>query len=149
MQYEQNFSASFMRRTLCNLEGYQGNYEATQTVNSLLGLLIVPTEKLFNQIPDTDLAELDQTWGNVSEWVTNPGKCDHGHAHPLTLRQLVRRQRNAVAHFDISAYPASGDIQGFTFKDRGGFAAEIPVVQLRNLVKKLAEAMDTSTSVGA
>lgn len=138
MEYESDFHRSFMVRTQKNLENYRGDYEATQAINSLLGLLIVPKEKLFAHIPDDLLTDLGDAWGTVSQWIRNPGKCDHGHRHPLTLRQLVRRLRNAVAYFKISPYPAQGEIQGFKFSDRNGFSASIPVTELRRFVVKLA-----------
>jgi hypothetical protein len=77
MQYESDFPRSFMVRTRCNLENYHGQYEATQAINCLLGLLIVPKERLFNLIPDTALDRLDSAeWGPIQRWIKRIGRCD-------------------------------------------------------------------------
>lgn len=138
MEYEQDFPGSFMERTRKNLEEYKGGSEATHLINSMLGLLIIPTEKHFERTPKTLLNQLDPAeWGNVSGWMTHPYKCDLGHEHTLTLRQFVRKLRNAVAHFDITPYPVQGPVEGFKFKDKS-FEASIPVHDLTCFVKQLA-----------
>lgn len=138
MEYESDFHRSFVERTWKNLDDYKGEYEATHFINSLLGRLIVPKEKLFNDIPMTPLDQLDPTqWGKMSDWLTQPNKCELGHKHTLTLRQFARKLRNAVAHFHIQPYPETGDVQGFRFAD-GSFKAKIPVPDLKLFVMQLA-----------
>ena len=138
MEYESDFHRSFMERTQKNLKEYRGNYEATHLINSLLGLLIIPKERLFNRVPTTPLDQLNPAqWGSVSDWLTQPAKCDLGHVHTLTLQQLVRKLRNAVAHFKIHPYPAKGDVAGFEFSDRL-FKVKIPVNDLKLFVTQLA-----------
>lgn len=138
MEYEIDFHRSFVERTRKNLDSYQGEYEATHLINSLLGLLIVPKERLLDDIPTTPLDQLDHTqWGRTSDWLTQPNKCELGHEHSLTLRQFVRKLRNAVAHFHIQPYPESGEVQGFRFAD-GSFKAKVPVPDLKLFVKQLA-----------
>lgn len=143
MQYENDFHRSFMKRTQKNLDDYQGEYEATQLINSLLGLLIVPKERLFDLIPDTPLDKLNfAEWGKVPQWMARPAKCDLGHEHTLTLRQLVRKLRNAVAHFKIQPFPENGVVQGFCFSD-GAFKVKAPVDELKLFAKQLAATLNT------
>ena len=156
MEYEPDFPRCFIKRTLTNLENYQSNcqnscqekYEATQLLNSLLGLLIVPNESLYERISTTPLDTLSANeWGAVSTWITQPIKCDLGHTHTLTLRQFVRKLRNAVAHFHIKPYPEEGIVEGFEFADKPrkpSFKAKIPVPELSKFVKKLASTLDNS-----
>lgn len=138
MEYERDFHRSFMARTRKNLENYKGEYEATHPINSLLGLLVIPKEKIFDRIPATPPDQLDTTqWGSVSDWMTQSNKCDLGHVHTLTLRQFVRKLRNAVAHFHIKPYPETGVVEGFHFED-GSFKANIPVHDLKVFVMQLS-----------
>ncbi len=142
MEYESDFPRCFMKRTQKNLESYKGNYEATQLIDSLLGFLIVPKEKLFEKIPITPLNELCTTeWGNVSTWLPQEIKCDLGHEHRLTLRQLVRKLRNAVAHCHIQPYPKTGVVKGFEFADKPSFKAKVPVAELNQFIKQLASTL--------
>jgi len=148
MEYESDFHRCFMKRTLKNLENYHGSYEATQLLNSLLGLLIVPNESLDSSIPATPLDELSANeWGTVSTWITQPIKCDLGHTHTLTLRQFVRKLRNAVAHFNIKPYPETGEVEGFEFDNnprKPSFKAKIPATELDRFVKQLASTFANS-----
>ena len=62
MEYDQEFERDFMRRTLELVRDYRGPYDATNLLNCLLGLLIVPKEKSLKKIPDEPVAELAR-WG--------------------------------------------------------------------------------------
>lgn len=143
MQYERDFPRCFMARTKKNLEQYQGDFEATHLVNSLLGLLIVPKEAQFTNIPDTPVDQLcGDDWGNITDWLGRPTRCDLGHEHTLTLRQFVRRLRNAVAHFEVQPFPESGVVKGFKFADRrSSFEASIPIADLKRFVLKLCSSL--------
>jgi len=86
-------------------------------------------------------------WGTVPTWITQPIECDLGHTHTLTLRQFVRKLRNAVAHFNIKPYPKTGSVEGFEFDNKPrkpSFKAKIPVPELSKFVKKLASTLDNS-----
>ncbi len=138
MEYDSDFHRSFMVRTQKNLDDYHGVHEATHLINSLIGLLIVSREQLFDCIPNTPLDRLAPAeWGRVSDWITQPIKCNPGHVHTLTLRQFVRKLRNAVAHFRIEPYPEQGTVEGFSFID-GSFKTKIPEAELKTFVNKLA-----------
>lgn len=143
MEYEPEFAKSFMSRTLEIVAEYDGAYDATLLINCLLGLLVLPKEALLNKIPATPFDSLDQ-WGIQPSSIKNTGKCDYGHQHDLSLRQLVRRMRNAVAHFQVEPFPQQGYVAGFTFKDRNGFRAELTLSELKQFVVKLSEHLKNS-----
>jgi hypothetical protein len=91
----------FARRTQTNLaaieklrkEGHKV-YEATQLVNSVLGLLVFPQQEYIDRIPNTPLDELiRQGW---------PVPNVRGQFSQVTdLNQLIRYLGNAIAHFNI------------------------------------------------
>lgn len=137
MEYDPEFAKSFMRRTLELVERYQGPYDATLLVNCLLGLLIVPKESLIETVPP-DPFDMLSIWGIESTSILNFGKCDYGHPHKPNLKQLVRRLRNAVAHFKIDPVHRNAEVAAFKFEDRNGFRAEISLSEMRTFVKKLA-----------
>ena len=142
MEYEPDFAKSFMRRTLEIARDYDGPFDATLLINCLLGLLVVPKEALIERIPTTPFGSLAD-WGIQPSSIISPGKCDYGHEHFPDLRQLVKRMRNAVAHFKIEPVPSKGEVQGFTFKDRNGFVARLKRSELRDFVIKLAAHLES------
>src|SRR5215208_943456 len=102
MEYE-SLVHDFARRTRANLQtiqrlsetGGEGPvYEVTQLVNSLLGLLIFPQQKLFAFIPEISLSELQ-----ADGWPVPRVTGDF--AQVWDLRQLVRYLRNAIAHCNV------------------------------------------------
>lgn len=137
MEYDPDFARSFMRRTLEITRDYGGPYDATLLLNCLLGLLIVPKEGLLERIPAAPYEELEG-WGIRLTSILSPGRCEFGHDHMPDLRQLVRRMRNAVAHFRIDPRVEAGVVQGFVFRDRNGFHAKISLQELRDFVVKLS-----------
>lgn len=148
MEYKIDFDRSFMSRTLSIIEDYEGPNDATLIVNCLLGLLIVPKEKLlFSKIPDTAYESLID-WGIQPKSIKSFGKCEYGHSHKPNLNQLVRRLRNSVAHFRISPIHENLKVTGFQFKDRNGFQADISLDELKTLVKKLAAHLEIGAEPG-
>lgn len=137
MEYDPDFARSFMRRTLTLARDYDGPLDATLLINCLLGLLIVPKEALVEKIPTTPFESL-QEWGINPNSIRRVGRCEYGHEHRPNLRQLVRRLRNAVAHFRIEPKHEAGQVVGYSFRDQSGFHAEISLTEIRGLVEKLA-----------
>lgn len=143
MEYERDFAKSFMRRTLEIAQQYSGPYDATLLVNCLLGLLIVPKEALIEQIPLTPFDSL-LDWGIRPESIKSVGKCEYQHEHLPNLRQLVRRMRNAVAHFRIDPFSEGGQVRGFSFRDRNGFHARVSLEELQALVVNLSRHLENA-----
>lgn len=136
----------FAKRTLRIIEQYDKakqpgpeNFEVTLLVNCLVGLLILPHERRIEVIPDVGIEEL-------REWSIDPSfiKSWGGKDQRKTLRQLVRRLRNSVAHFHIEAEGTEQDIERLKFSDQNGFIATIPVANLRAFVKQFASTISGS-----
>jgi hypothetical protein len=126
MMYE-NLLKDFTVRTRHNLSlieaqkdvGHEA-FETTQLINSLLGLLVLPQERMLSAIPDLPLSELHaRGWPAFeSEGSFRP---------PRTLKPLVRYLRNAVAHFNIEFLPdESGEIGGVILTNRWNNDSDIP-----------------------
>ena len=133
MEYESEFAKSFMIRTLSIVQNYDGEYDATLLINCLLGLLVLPKETLLNKIRETSQDSLDH-WGIGKASIIKAGKCDHGHTHELNAWQLIRRLRNAVAHFKVTPFPSKGNVKGFEFKDRNQFHAKLTLLEIKDFV---------------
>ena len=76
-------------RTIEDLQAKGGEaYEVTQLVNSMLGLLVFPRERFFDQIPQTSLSDLE-----ADGWPVPKVVGDFPQARDL--RELIRYLRNA------------------------------------------------------
>jgi len=137
MEYAKDFEKDFMKRTLEIVREYNGRYDATILVNCLLGLLVVPKERIFDRIPNEDICNIAK-WGIKLDSIKKYGKCSCGDKHPKTLRQLVRSLRNSVAHFRITPIHADNKVSGYAFKDSSGFAAELSLPELSDFVQRLS-----------
>lgn len=102
MRYEK-LVQDFAERTLANLESIEKlqveqpegtYYEVTQLINSLLGLLVFPQQRYFNQIPKVPLLELRrQGWPIPENKTQSPEIVD--------IKRFTRYLRNAITHFNI------------------------------------------------
>lgn len=143
MEYLSNFESSFSSRTLDiikNYDGdYDGDYDATLVINCLLGLLIVPNEKMLKSIPEDPLEELQQ-WGIDPKSIINPGRWPGAEKLQVdNLRGLVTNLRHAVAHFNISPMIESGEVRAFEYKNGRGLHAIISLEEMKKFVKILSE----------
>lgn len=138
MEYESNFSESFMGRTLEIVRQYNGPYDATILINCLLGLLVLPKEVVFDKIPNVPFDCIEQ-WGIKKDSIRHPGFCDYGHRHDLNLREILKRMRNAVAHFNVKPFERNGEVEGFEFRDRNKFLAKLTIPELREFVIAISE----------
>lgn len=141
MQYEDEFERDFMQRTLEIVRQYRGAFDATLLINSLLGLLIIPSERTLNKIPEDPIGDLEK-WGISPTSILSFGKTREQDERPETLRLLVRRLRNAVAHFRIKPIHTNRVIEGFDFSDRNGFKARIKLVEVKVFVEKIASHLE-------
>lgn len=141
MEYEPEFAKSFMRRTLEITQSYEGPYDATLLINCLLGLLIIPKESLISLVPQEKFEEISK-WGINPSSIKEFGKCEYGHKHEPNLRQLVRKLRNAVAHFKIAPIHKNKEVVGFKFTDRDEFRAEISLQEIHDFVTRLARHLE-------
>lgn len=138
MMYE-DVVADFAHRTRRNLraiESLQAEgadvFEATQLINSMLGLLVFPREEFVARIPRIPLSALEAEGWPVP--TMRPG-----FAAAADLAELVRYLRNAISHFNIEFI---GDGQGqirtvrLWNKDRAGtktWEADLGLRELRGI----------------
>ncbi|KAB0498267.1 HEPN family nuclease [Pseudomonas lini] len=135
MSYFNNFERLFMQRSLELIDTYEGEYETTQLLNTLIGLLFFPNERMSDIIPEKSLLDIE-AWGFRPDCIVNAGA--HKTPQEINLRELVRRLRNAVAHCNVSPFPNDHrPCEGFFFSDRNYFEAKIPTDQLKNLLRGL------------
>lgn len=98
-----NIEPEFIQRTLLLIEQYYGvldkypfkeQFNYTLTINCLLGLIVMPKERVISYVPTDRLTrELLEEIGAPSLEVNERIR---------TLRDLIKSLRNAVAHFDIN-----------------------------------------------
>lgn len=128
-----NFEMDFISRSHEIVETYHGAYDATLLINCLLGLLILPKERFLNQIHENSITD----WGIEPSSIKCNVKCDYGHHHEVNLRYLIKKLRNAAAHFNIEPIHEGKNVSGFSFEDRG-FKAELSISEIRQLVSRMA-----------
>jgi hypothetical protein len=92
----------------------------------------------MNLIPDLEINKLNK-WSIDPAFINSWGAMKQGERK--TLRQLVRRLRNSVAHFQIEAEGTEQDIERVKFSDRNGFSATIPVANVKAFLKQFASAI--------
>ena len=81
-------------RTLQSTDPGRPVFEATQLVNSMLGLLVFPQQRYLSSIPQTPIDQLPARGWPIPKVV--------GDYHQVSdLRQLMRYLRNSIAHFNI------------------------------------------------
>ncbi|MFA5872347.1 MAG: HEPN family nuclease [Anaerolineales bacterium] len=141
-----NLLLDYARRTQKNLEFLENAvrqepekeiFEVTQLINSLLGLLVFPFERMRNQIPSKPLQDLEAEGWVVPEVVGDFPQVDN-------LRELIRYLRNAVAHFNIEFIAdKNNQISGVyvwnTYHNEKTWKAEMTIAGLRNNVYRFIE----------
>lgn len=132
-----------MKRTLELIENYSGEYDSTLLINSLLGLLIIPKENLFDKIPAESFVFLPK-WGVNTKSIKHFNQKRNGNLNEPTIKDVIHRLRNSIAHFNITPIQSDGQVSGFTFKDGNIFHADLSLNEIRLLVKNLALFIDNN-----
>lgn len=114
-------------------------YEVTQLINSLLGLIFLPQQNYFDEIPSTSSSDLEKDgWfrplmnGELPEDLKN-------------LNDLMRYVRNSVAHFNIKFFADSaGQINGLKIWNvnrakKVNWTAQLSLTDLRLLLEKFTD----------
>jgi hypothetical protein len=145
MEYT-NFEREFIERTLEILDQYDKyvapnvtqakRFEVTLLINSLLGLLLLPRQRLLPSIPNCQLSSLGSDWGIKPGFVTDWGKNSDE-----SLMDFIRHLRNGAAHIRLAAFGNGEAIVELHFEDTNGFRAKLPIANLRMFVTKLAETL--------
>ncbi len=139
MVYAQELDQKHLLNTVKLVRTYKGRYEATNLLNSLLVLLVLPNEKLFGRIPDVPISQL-AGWGIRDDSVRSLGdeQRGNGNGHGPTLRRVVRNLRRAVAEMKVRPRYAEGLSPAFEFRTGGGFWAVLSAEELKTFVQNLA-----------
>lgn len=135
----------FASRTRANLRAIEklksaGNevFEATQLINSTLGLLVFPQQEYVDAIPEIPLEELKRLGWPIP-------KCRSGAEQVQNLNQLIRYLRNAVAHFNLKFIGDAQDqihILHVWNQNRAGvttWEAELSVSDLRGIAERFID----------
>lgn len=132
MSMYSEFIHDFAERTLANLELIQQEqkenqrFEATQLINSLLGMLVFIQEKELQEKQwDKNIAQY-QSFQNQElkiNWIdeTRKDKDIERFGEPDSMKAVIYHMRNAIAHCGIEPIsceePNSNEISGFIFRD--------------------------------
>ena len=141
MEYDKDFERCFLKRTLEIVNQYDGALDATLLVNCLLGLLVMPKETPLKNIPKDSIDKL-AIWGIDPKSIQSFSKCECKDFSNKTIRDLVWRLRNSVAHFQIEPRHEAGKVTAFSFSDRNGFRAIISLAELKKFVVRLASHLE-------
>lgn len=137
-------------------------YEVTQSINSLIGLLVFPEQTYYDEISEnpSDLEKMPtlasyiigdkkENFHNTyrcskkaQEWLDNP-------VEKFSPKNIIRHFRNAAAHKRISIYPinSGGDITHIEFRDersnnkkeKGEFFLRVAVEDLEEILLEISE----------
>lgn len=121
MQYksgEHGFVKDFFERTKNIIESSDkimvDGCEGTLLINCLLGILVFPEQKFYNEMSDSMLS--DKNKQKIKQGII-------GKSEPRTLKKIFRRMKNAVSHCNIkfeSAY--NNQIKYIYFYDDENYA---------------------------
>lgn len=90
--------------------GEQPVFPATQIINSLVGLLILPQQSFYDMIPNHKIRDLNRVGWRIPTAL-------RGEDTARSLNRLARRMRNAVAHSNLEFTNNAGQISGVRFWD--------------------------------
>lgn len=150
---QEDLVKEFARRTKKNLEILEQIkkdspskkieiYETTQQINSLLGLLVFPRERYYNDIPETPITELANMGWAIPKVID-------GYPQATNLRELVSYIRHSIAHCNIEFLNQDNEISGLKVwnkkhgsKGRIIWKAEITIQDIKIFTDKLSELIE-------
>lgn len=134
-----NKEIAFIERTLSILKQYEStkeqydiSYAHTLFINCCVGLLMIPKEKVYDELDDNE---------TLSDWGINPNHIELSRDRK-SPRQLVRHLRNSIAHdgFDFKVESVSTPIESVTFTDDDhNFKATLDFVEFKDFVLRVVE----------
>jgi hypothetical protein len=119
------FETEFVRRTQNLLTDYRGEYKLSNAINCMLGLIIFPNETLehsHNPIWDIPIAEI-QELNYLQIRLFEPVRRKNGDEIEFfqkTLRVLLKKVRNGLAHQNINPVNENGLFTGVVIKNYYG-----------------------------
>jgi hypothetical protein len=122
MSYYENQDLDFVKRTKEILKQYDNyqiekstKYEVTLLLNCCVGLLLLPQERVFDELPATII--------NKEEWGISPDDIktiidNKKNVELKNIQNIARHLRNSIAHYRFTAKPDKvDDIKEITFID--------------------------------
>lgn len=148
--YYSNQEFDFVQRTIEIIKQYEKfqidkkeKFEVTLFINCLVGLLILPQQYWFDNLP-TDIVS-QREWGISPEHISTIKK-----GETKNVKDIARHLRNSVAHYNFIAFKnSSSKICSIQFRDKKvinktkkeikTFEAKIPIECLKKFVNKLSD----------
>lgn len=143
MSYYLEQEYDFVHRTKRILEQYQklqlsdnDKYEITLLINCFTGLLILPQQYWFDNLPASIINEKE--WGIKTEYINTIS------GNNKSVKEVVRHLRNSVTHYNFIVFDnQKKEIRSIKFKDYNRsevltFEAEIPVKNLNVFLNKFS-----------
>ena len=140
-----NFEPDFINRTLALIDQYDGfiedvnfneQYNYTLLINCFLGLIVMPRERVINNIPEIELTQESRValgLGNaeIEPTITN-------------LRRFIHQLRNSIAHFNIEIKSRNHEFLVDTIVFRhfdNSVVAKIPANEITGFLKAYANVL--------
>ena len=134
MSYNSDFQIDFINRSLNIIQNYSGPNDATNLINCLLGLVIIPHRMCFDRnlkiyCPLEDMS----LWGIPAEFAGTK-------TAQYNIAEYIRRLRNSISHGRFLPHPNHGEVSSFIFSNKdGSHFATISLAQLRLFAQRLVE----------
>lgn len=114
-------------------------YEVTLFINCLVGLLILPEQEWFNQLPKEAISK--EKWGISESQVIFIKE-----GEKKNVKNIARHLRNSISHYNFKVFKESSDeIAGIELEDfedikkvNRTFKADLKIEDLRNFAEKLS-----------
>ncbi|KAA6321365.1 hypothetical protein EZS27_028975 [termite gut metagenome] len=149
MEYN-NSQSDFITRTKEIIKQYERGqipkeekYEITLLLNCLVGLLIIPQQKWYKELPTEIISE--RIWGIDPDNIS--AQCKSGKKQKKTVKNIATHLRNSIAHYSFGMCKgSSGKIDKIKFEDFTNndktvntFETEMSIDSLRKFTDKLTE----------
>ena len=135
MEYKDRFEKEILTRTLNIWDNYSGPFEETLFLNLCVGLLIIPKESLYNQLPTEEVS--------ISNWDIDPSWITFEKNNDKTVKTTIRHIRNAIAHNGIAfvglnAVIACVEIEDKDISRQTSFTMRLDISNFKDFVLKVA-----------
>jgi hypothetical protein len=135
MEYKDRFEKEILTRTLNIWDNYSGPFEETLFLNLCVGLLIIPKESLYNQLPTEEVS--------ISNWDIDPSWITLEKNNDKTVKTTIRHIRNAIAHNGIAfvgqnAVIACVEIEDKDISRQTSFTMRLDISNFKDFVLKVA-----------
>ena len=135
MEYKDRFEKEILTRTLNIWDNYSGPFEETLFLNLCVGLLIIPKESFYNQLPTEEVS--------ISNWDIDPSWIIFEKNNDKTLKTTIRHIRNAIAHNGIAFVGQNGVITCIEIEDKDisrqtSFTMRLDISNFKDFVLKVA-----------